>query len=389
MADEEEDKPAGEVGICSDVLETILSHVPLVYLVSAADVSRSWGSAVDSSLRHHNKPKPWLILHTQGTRHPHATTTQAYDPCSKLWIRIRKPSIKHVAALRSSHSSLLYMVSPSRFSFSSDPFNFTWCHVDPPLVWRTDPIVARVGEFVVVAGGACDFEEDPLAVEIYSLGTQSWCACESMPGIFKDSAASQWQSVAATAEKLIITDNKSGLTHWFDPETKSWSEPIVLNPGQPVFHFNIGYAMEKLILVGLCRIEDVELVQIWSFDPEDLSEYEEIGNMPPEFVHKLRSESFGISSLKICASEDIVYMYNPSEVSELVACEIVHGGGCRWWSVPNLVGREEMMMNQLVFLCSKVGIDELRRVMKHECKEHDSAASLRPVEGERDFVLSL
>ncbi|XP_073146817.1 F-box/kelch-repeat protein At1g23390 [Henckelia pumila] len=359
MANKEEE----EVGICGDVLETILSHVPLVDLVSAADVSRSWGCAVASSLRHHNRPKPWLILHTQGTRHPHATATLAYDPRSKLWIRIRKPPIKYVAWLRSSHSSFLYMLSPSGFSFSSDPFNFSWCHASPPLVWRTDPIVAMVGNFVVVAGGACDFEDDPLAVEIYGLRTRSWCACESMPGIFKDSAASQWQSVATTAEKLFITDTKSGLTHWFDPATKSWSEPVVLNPGQPVFHFNIASALGKLILVGLCRIEDAEAVKIWRFDPSDFSEYEEIGEMPPEYVDKLRSDSFGLSSLKICASADIVYVYNPSEVKELVACEMVGGGGgCRWWSVPNVVAPGETMMNQLVFSCSEVGIDELRRV---------------------------
>ncbi|KZV52674.1 F-box/kelch-repeat protein-like [Dorcoceras hygrometricum] len=370
-----------EVEICSDLLEVILSYVPFVDLVSAADVSRSWGCAVASSLRHHNKPMPWLILHTQGKRNPHATTAKAYDRRSQLWVSIRKPSVKYVAALRSSHSGFLYMLSPSRFSFSSDPFNFEWLHVDPPLVWRTDPIVARVGESVVVAGGACDFEDDPLAVEIYSLRERSWCACESMPGIFKESAASQWQSIATTAEKLFITDNKSGLTHSFDPATKSWSEPVVLNPGQPVSHFNIGSSsIGKLILVGLCRIENVERVKIWRFDPEDFSDYEEIGDMPSEYVEKLRSECFGIPSMKICASGNVVYMYNPSEVEELVACELSHDGGCRWWTVRNAVTREDMMLNQLVFSCSEVGIDDLRRVMKREGGELGGAAeSFQPL----------
>ncbi|KAF2292771.1 hypothetical protein GH714_028089 [Hevea brasiliensis] len=95
------------------------------------------------------------------------------------------------------------MLSPSKFSFSFDPLHLTWHNVDSPLVWRTDPIVAVVGHRVIVAGGACDFEDDPLAVEMYDLKTRTWDTCESLPAHFKDSAASTWLSMQSQITKFI------------------------------------------------------------------------------------------------------------------------------------------------------------------------------------------
>ncbi|KAL2520230.1 F-box/kelch-repeat protein [Forsythia ovata] len=80
-------------------------------------------------------------------------------PCSNQWIKISQLSIKFISALKSSQSNVLYMLLSSKFSFSFDPLNSSWFNVDPPLVWRTNSIVARVGDSVVVAGGVCQFEE--------------------------------------------------------------------------------------------------------------------------------------------------------------------------------------------------------------------------------------
>ncbi|KAI3452707.1 hypothetical protein Pfo_009371 [Paulownia fortunei] len=355
-------KQEEEVEIHGDVLDTILSHVPIVDLVAASRVSKWWCHAVSSSLHHHNPPKPWLILHTQATRFPYATTAHAYDPRSNIWIKICRPLIKYISALKSSHSNFLYMLSPSKFSFSLDPLNSDWCSVNPPLVWRTDPIVARVGDSVIIAGGACDFEDDPLAVEIYNLKTRAWCTCESMPGNLKDSAASPWISIATTTEKLIVADKQSGVTHWFDPETKSWSEPVVLNPGQPVSSYHIGCSNNSLILIGVCRIENVERLKVWRVGEKDFL-FEEIGEMPQEFVTKLKSKSFGNSSIDIRVAGNIVYVYNTWEAEEVVACELMPGGGCWWSSVRNMVEREGMIAERLVFSCSEVGIEELQRAM--------------------------
>ncbi|KAG8366096.1 hypothetical protein BUALT_Bualt17G0040400 [Buddleja alternifolia] len=357
-----------ELEINGDVLETVLSHVPLVDLVAAMHVSKPWSDAVSSSLRHHNKLKPWLILHTQATRHPYATATHAYDPRSDVWIKVSQPSIKYISALKSSHSNFLYMLSPSQFSFSFDPLNFDWHHVEAPMVWRNDPIVARVGDSVVVAGGGCDFEDDPLAVEIYDLNARVWHTCDSMPMSLRDSAASIWLSIATTSEKLIVTHKESGVTHWLDPVAKSWSRPFVMNPSgdDVVTSYNIGCTNNNgLILVGVCRnYENVERVKVWGIVGDDFG-CEEIGEMPLEFVESLRSESFGNCGIHVRVAGDVVYVYSTStwEMEVVVACELVAGGGCRWWSVRNVVARDGRVVDRLIVTCSEVGIDELRRVM--------------------------
>lgn len=358
-----EDEEDEEFEFHADVLESILSHVPLVDLVSASHVSKSWSYAVSSSLRHHSKPRPWLILHTQARRNPYAAVAHAYDPRSDVWIEISRPPMAYVSGLKSSHSNFIYMLSSSRFSFSFDPLNFEWHHVEPPLVWRQDPIVARVGDSVVIAGGGCDFADEPLAVEIYDLNARVWHYCDSMPGHIRDSAASSWLSVAVADEKLVVAYKSSGETYWFDPETKAWSKRFHLRTGEPVVSYNIGCANDSLILVGLCRIKNVERVKIWRVVGEDF-ECEEIGEMPWDYVEKLRSESSGKCRIKIRAAGSIVYVYNEMwDVEEVVACELV-GGGCRWWSVRNVVEPERRAEERLVLTCAEVGIDELGRVMR-------------------------
>ncbi|KAM1376689.1 hypothetical protein PS1_038677 [Malus domestica] len=47
---------------------------------------------------------------------------------------------------------------PSKFIFSTDPLHHTWHHVDAPLIWRTDMIIALVGHSIVFTGGTCDYE---------------------------------------------------------------------------------------------------------------------------------------------------------------------------------------------------------------------------------------
>lgn len=268
------------------------------------------------------------------------------------------------------------MLSPSQFSFSFDPLNFKWYHVKPPLVWRRDPIVARVRNSVVIAGGGCDFGDDPLAVEIYNLSTCSWHSCDLMPGSLRDSSASLWLSIAVTAEKLIVTDKESGETHWFDPETKSWSESFNLRTNLPVSNYNIGCTNNNiLILVGLFKIQNVERVKVWRVGGEDF-ECEEIGEMPLDYVAKLRSESSGKCSINIRVAGNIVYVYNNMrDVEEVVACELIASGGCRWRSVRNVVARERMA-DRLVFTCSELGIDELHKAMRAENGRFEVISSL-------------
>ena len=47
------------------------------------------------------------------------------------------------------------------------------------------PIIAEVGDIVVVSGRACDYKDDPLFVEVYNRRKGMWSACQSTP-VFDD-----------------------------------------------------------------------------------------------------------------------------------------------------------------------------------------------------------
>ncbi|XVF85013.1 hypothetical protein PTKIN_Ptkin17bG0084600 [Pterospermum kingtungense] len=355
--------------IRGDVLESILCYVPLIHLLPACHVSKSWNHAVFSSLRHFNKPKPWLIVHSQTTRPPYyATAALAYDPRSDLWLRIsQKPPLHYVSPLRSSNSTLLYMLSPSNFSFSIDPLHLTWHHVDPPLVWRTDPIVTVLGLHIIVAGGACDFEDDPLSVEIYDLGTRKWDKCESMPAALKDSAASTWLSVAANTKKLYAMDQDSGITYSFDPNSRVWSGPYDLRHDQNIYFSVIGILRDnKMIMMGLLgNSENVKEVKVWELKGESFEFCKEIGMMPKELVEKLKGEYTSLSSIKICWAGDVMYIYNPEEPEELVVCEMAGEGVMpRWGSLKNTAVTDwSRVAERMVVTCANVGLADLGKAV--------------------------
>ncbi len=358
---------AEEAPIHGDILEAILSHVPLIDLVPACHVSTTWKGAVFSSLKHLNPIKPWLIVHAQTNRNPYSTTTHAYDPRSHVWVEIDQPSIQYVSTLRSSHSSLLYMQSPFRFVFSSDPLHLTWHRAVAPLVWRPDPIVAMVGQRVVIAGGACDFGDDPLAVETYDLKTCKWDTCDSMPGVLKDSAASTWLSVAVDEERMYVTEKCSGVMHSFDPITKTWRGPYDLRPGQNVFSSVIGFVNDRMIVVGLIgEAENVKSVKLWEVKGEMLEIKEEIemGEMPKELLVKFKGQSPRVSSIAMNSMGNFVFIHNPSDPAEVIVCEVVNGA-CNWGSVRNVVVNDgSRIMQSLVYTCANVGLGDLNQAFR-------------------------
>lgn len=355
-----------EQPIYGDVLEAILSHVPLVHLLPASGVSKSWTAAISSALRTSTNTKPWLIVHTQRSRYPYPTTTHAYDPESNMWIEIRRPPIDYVSTLRSSHSNLLYMLSPSKLSLSFDPLHLTWHDAVAPKVSRIDPVVAVVGRHVVIAGGAYDFEDDPLAVEVYDLQSQQWTKSDPMPEFFNGSAASLWLSVASSDPHLFVMEKTSGVTYSFNPNNNTWSGPYDLRPDHRVFYSVIGFLNDRLIVIGMFgEAEDVDGVKLWEVNSESF-ELNEIGELPANLLEKLKSHNSQISSIDVSMAGSIAYIYISSRAEEVIMCEFIDGGGCRWCSVANTVANSRSIMDKLVFTCSKVGIEELQRATKSE-----------------------
>ncbi|XP_057419295.1 F-box/kelch-repeat protein At1g23390-like [Lotus japonicus] len=363
-----------EAPIHGDILEAILSHVPLIHLVPARHVSKSWKRALSSSLRHVSPVKPWLTVHTQSPRAPHVTTSHAYDPRSRSWIQIHAPpSSQSSSPLRSSHSTLIYTLSPTGFSFSLDPLGLEWHHAPPPRVWRVDPVVACVGGCIIVAGGACDFEDDPLAVEMYDAGSRTWSRCESMPEILKGSTASTWLSVAVAGDRVHVTEKNSGVTYSFDSETKSWLGPYELRPEEGVFYCVTGTVRGRLVVAGMVgEAENVKGVKLWEVKGElgIGSKYwcEELGAMPKAMVAKMKGDDgCGVmASISVTTVGDYVYLVNLWEPEEMVVCEFADRGGCAWRSVRNeAVAR----MERMVFCGGYVGVEDLEcAVAQKNCK---------------------
>ncbi|KAJ9176360.1 hypothetical protein P3X46_011680 [Hevea brasiliensis] len=210
-------------------------------------------------------------------------------------------------------------------------------------MWRTDPIVTVVSHRVI-AGGACDFEDDPLAVEMYDLRTRMWETCESMTAIFKDSAASTWLSTVVRGNKMYVAEKSSGVAYWFDPETKSWYGPYNLCPQRNTCISAIAFADDRVILIGLIGDNEQEVL------------CREIGEMPKQLVAKLRGELFSMSSAVINVMGNFAYIINTSAPEEVVLCDVRNV----------VVNDQSLLMERLVFTCANVGLGDLHGAIMAE-----------------------
>ncbi|KAI3989549.1 hypothetical protein MKX01_031603 [Papaver californicum] len=346
-----------------DLLDKIVSHLPTIHLVPSFYVSKSWQRAVFSCVRNPLRTKPWLIIYVQSRRNLSLTTTHAYDPSSNAWIEITGPStMTYMAPFRSSLSDTLYMITPSKFSFSADPLHEKWLDIVGPRVWRTDPIVAIVGSCIVVAGGTYDFEDDPLTVEMYDTAYPGWFTCPPIPIILKDSAATTWLSVAVSDHKMYLLEKNSGIFCSFDTSTKRWSGSgsFVLRPDPSIYFSVIGFAGHHLILVGLMGdAENAESLRIWEVNCDGFY-CKEIGKMPREMFDMLKNANSMLLSIDISVAENFIYIYNTSETRDIFFCDL-NVGVCQWGNVRCSFSNDRVLMDRIVFTCSKVSIDDLRK----------------------------
>ncbi|XP_054824711.1 F-box/kelch-repeat protein At1g23390-like [Prosopis cineraria] len=192
------------------------------------------------------------MVYTHTSRAPHVINTHAYDPRSRAWVQMREPSAVRptVASLRSSHSSLLYMLSSTALAFSSRPHP---SHLAP----RRRPARVSNGSNCRPRGSphrrswrSVRVRGRPFAVEIYDLRRRTWDTCESMPAILKGSATSTWLSVAVVGHRMHVTEKISGVTHTFHPETNTWQGPYDLRPDQSVYSIVNGTLRDRVIVAG-------------------------------------------------------------------------------------------------------------------------------------------
>lgn len=236
-----------------------------------------------------------------------------------------------------------------------------------PHVWRQDPVVAMVGSHIVVAGGTCEFEDDPLAVEVLDTESGIWATCESMPAAFKNSASATWLSVATSDHKMYVLEKVSGEVSSFDVNTMRWESTAELRPDPSLFFSSISFARHRLILFGLAGdANDANSLRLWEVNCSTF-EHKVIGEMPPEMLERLKNRnSSPLSSIGVASTGDFAYIYNPSDPKVIFYCDFSSAGGCKWGNVSNLIVSDRNRLDRFIFTCSNVGMDDIKAVFRSQ-----------------------
>ncbi|KAI4373836.1 hypothetical protein MLD38_011908 [Melastoma candidum] len=356
MSSEEEN--LSELPLYGDILQHILGRLPLIHLLPALHVSRSWSHAVRSSLLHLNPSKPWLLLHHSHSHSPLPRPATAYDPSSLHWLRLQRPACPATGTLRSS-GNMLYAISPSKISFSVDPLHLTWHHLDGPLVWRADPIVALVGRSVVVAGGACDFEDDPMAVETYDLDAGTWSSCDSMPSVLRDCPASTCLSVASVGDNMYVMEKATGALHVYDALKMTWEGPVDLGIAGEGRWWAIG-GMRGGLVVAAGGLVSGKGVRVWEVEVGTWR-VGEMGEIPGEMAGKFGE---GGRSMGVCCSDrGWAYVYGGGEGGEVAWCELGGKGKEGGWKWGWVEEGDDEVRTEAVLTCGDVGLEELDLAM--------------------------
>lgn len=189
-----------------------------------------------------------------------------------------------------------------------------------------------------------------------------------MPVVLKDSAAPTWLAVAATGDKMLVTEKATGLTYVFSPVTKCWTGPHNIGPVHPFFSYCTiaSYGSDVVFAALIGQANEFKKLKLWrvAIDGDDIRLIEPpIGEIPME----LTEEVIGSISVMICGG--FVFVYNGEEPETVVYGEIGGGGVVDGWeSVRNVVWKEKKIMERVVVGVGKVGFGDLQRaVWQGEC----------------------
>ncbi|XP_078169122.1 F-box/kelch-repeat protein At1g23390-like [Carex rostrata] len=371
----------------ADLLEAVMTTLPTIDLLSASCVSHDWLHAVRSSL--HTQPRlfPWLILRCLPYPTDSNHSIHALDPYSQTWLSVPsrnnstvKQSLLTPYFLHGSTRDLLYKLTLSQMVISKDPFGCSIkMEAKGPKVWRQDPVVVEVGQWVVVVGGGTDFdeEEEEGAVEVYNKQTGTWELAEPMPTMFEGSTYATWLSVAVSDKRLYMIEKNTGCVSQFDPESKTWVVTRQLKPNLSVLKWSIGIVgKERLLLVGAGKDGGMMKVRTWEVDGDTL---QVISNnpeeMPTEMVDRLfpnfnslHEDRQAICSVEVRGTERGGYMFDPANMKNgVVMYQLsMEEEGRRVWRwewvpAPATVGCN--MMERISVGCSPVTLHEVARCL--------------------------
>ncbi|XP_027350255.1 F-box/kelch-repeat protein At3g24760 [Abrus precatorius] len=357
--------------LSSDLLELILSLLPIPTLLRASTVCKLWHSIISSSsfsILSNHPNKPWFFLHGIHNISSKNNQSFAFDPSSNSWFLLPTPSTPQHHQPNTSFvgtNSFFFITAPN---FLYTPILHPFWHSTPPLHFpRINPLLGVFNDhgkhpkFIVVGGvkfiGNLVDIEDRLDVEIYDPLLGSWELGPPLPADFRSGNSSSSLSSALFKGRFYVFGIYSCFVSSFDLNLRVWSEVQTLRPSGVVFSFLIG-CREQLVLAGVCRSSFV----LWKVDERSM-EFSEIAVMPHDLLSSLfdGDEDDKFASLKCVGLGDLIYLFNEDfhRMYPACVCEIdAASGRCTWRKVPQLPS----LMNRfhkVVSFCSTVSLHSI------------------------------
>ncbi|KAI3449873.1 hypothetical protein Pfo_006538 [Paulownia fortunei] len=336
-----------------DLTELILSYLPITSIVRAASVCKLWNSVVRScsfkTRVSDSRRLPWFFLCGQNKSFSNNNyQVFAFDPESDYWIKLPDTTLLSKDSFTVS-SGFFFTTCSGIFSFKpvlngtwrqTSPFRFSRCN--PLIGVYNEPDCSKPARFIVVGGirfvDALEDVEGCLAVDIYNPHHDSWDLCPPLPEIFRPGNSSQLLCSVLFKGKFYVLGIYSSFISSFDLKKRFWSNVQTLRPPGVLYSYLIS-CQDRLVLAGLCSVNDELEFNLWRIDERTL-EFSEIGIMPPDllssFLDSEGDQKFG--SLKCVGSGNLVYVFNEERRWNRPACvcEISNSGKCSWRRVPSL-----------------------------------------------------
>ncbi|XP_020240480.1 F-box/kelch-repeat protein At3g24760 [Cajanus cajan] len=364
--------------LSSDLLELILSLLPIPTLIRVSTVCKLWHSIISSSsfsTLSHNPNQPWFFLHGIHNISSKNNQSFAFDPSSNTWFLLPTPHQPNNTSFIGSNS-FLFITAPK---FLYTPILHPSWHATPPLNFpRTNPLLASfhtpsnknhnftLPHFIVVGGvrfiGNLVDIEDRLDVEIYDPLLGSWALAPPLPPDFRSGNSSSSLSSALFRGKFYVFGIYSCFVSSFDLHLRVWSEVHTLRPHGVVFSFLVA-CRNHLVLAGVCNFpHGSSSFALWKVD-EGTMGVTQIAVMPHDLLCSMfdGDEDDKFASLKCVGMGDLVYVFNEDYhmMYPACVCEIDgESGRCVWRRVPPLPS----LMNRfhkVISFCSTVSLHNI------------------------------
>ncbi|KAF7825708.1 F-box/kelch-repeat protein [Senna tora] len=368
--------------LSSDLIELILSFLPIPTLVRASTVCKLWYSLISSpsfssstslynphlSLPH---SQPWFFLYGIHNISSKNNQSFAFDPISNRWLRLPTFSSQQHSNTSFIGTNGFFFVTAPNFCYTPT-LNPLWRPTPPLHFPRTNPLLGVFSDglddsprFVVVGGvkfigNLVDIEER-LDLEIYDPVLDSWELGPPLPADFRSGNSSYSLSSASFGGRFYVFGIYSCFVSSFDLRERVWSEVRTLRPPGVVFSFLIA-CTDVLVLAGMCNAALGASFNLWKVDAKTM-EFSEIAVMPQNLLYSLfdSDEDDKFASLKCVGLGDFIYVFNEDyhRVYPACVCEIdSKSGKCSWRRVPHLPSPVNKF-HKVISFCSTVSLHSI------------------------------